>query len=65
MDYINKEDVLKWLKENLDEERFEHSIGVSETAVEFILIVSESPPFFLIFTFYTCLLHFLNEFMHL
>lgn len=34
MDYINKEDVLKWLKENLDEERFEHSIGVSETAVE-------------------------------
>lgn len=34
MDYINKEDVIKWLKENLDEERFEHSIGVSETAVE-------------------------------
>lgn len=34
MAYINKEETLKWLKENLDEERYEHSIGVSETAVE-------------------------------
>ena len=42
MDYINKEDVLKWLKENLDEERFEHSIGVSETAVE---LAKEFAPF--------------------
>lgn len=34
MDYISKDDVIKWLKENLDEERFEHSLGVAETAVE-------------------------------
>lgn len=27
-------DYIKWLKENLDEERFEHSIGVSEKAKE-------------------------------
>lgn len=34
MDYISKDNVIKWLKENLDEERFEHSLGVAETAVE-------------------------------
>ena len=34
MDYISKEETLKWLKENLDEERFEHSLGVAETSIE-------------------------------
>ncbi|MCD8378045.1 MAG: bis(5'-nucleosyl)-tetraphosphatase (symmetrical) YqeK [Candidatus Gastranaerophilales bacterium] len=34
MDYISQNDVLEWLKTHLDEERFEHSLGVSETAVE-------------------------------
>lgn len=34
MDYINKSEVIEWLKKNLNEERFEHSIGVSETAKE-------------------------------
>ena len=27
-------DYIKWLKENLDEERFEHSLGVAEKSVE-------------------------------
>ncbi|MCM1265967.1 MAG: bis(5'-nucleosyl)-tetraphosphatase (symmetrical) YqeK [Candidatus Gastranaerophilales bacterium] len=34
MTYINQSNVLDWLRENLNEERYEHSIGVSETAVE-------------------------------
>lgn len=34
MDYISKEHVIDWLKNNLDEERFEHSLGVADTAVE-------------------------------
>jgi len=34
MAYIVQNDVLKWLEDNLDAERFEHSIGVAETAVE-------------------------------
>jgi len=34
MDYISKEEIINWLKEHLDEERFEHSIGVAETAVK-------------------------------
>lgn len=31
---ISKEEIIEWLKKNLDEERFEHSIGVAETAEE-------------------------------
>lgn len=34
MDYISKKEVINWLKEHLDEERFEHSLGVAETAIE-------------------------------
>lgn len=30
---IEKEELLNWLKDNLDEERYEHSIGVAECAV--------------------------------
>ena len=35
MDYISIEEneLLEWLKDNLDEERYEHSIGVAECAV--------------------------------
>ncbi|MCM1339848.1 MAG: bis(5'-nucleosyl)-tetraphosphatase (symmetrical) YqeK [Muribaculaceae bacterium] len=34
MDYIkiSREDLLKWLKENLNEERYEHSLGTAECA---------------------------------
>lgn len=34
MDYINKtiDEAKEWLRQNLDEERFEHSLGVAETA---------------------------------
>lgn len=31
---ISKEEIIEWLKNHLDEERFEHSLGVAETAVE-------------------------------
>lgn len=31
---MNKNEIINWLKNNLDEERFEHSIGVSEKALE-------------------------------
>lgn len=34
MDYISKTNVLAWLKSNLDSERYEHSIGVAQTAAE-------------------------------
>ena len=34
MDYISKDKVINWLKNNLDEERYEHSLGVAETAVK-------------------------------
>ncbi len=34
MDYISKKEVINWLKEHLDKERFEHSLGVAETAIE-------------------------------
>ena len=36
MDYIkvSEEDLLKWLKENLSEERYEHSLGAAECAKE-------------------------------
>lgn len=36
MDYtkISREDLLKWLKSNLTEERYEHSIGTAECAFE-------------------------------
>ena len=34
MDYISKTETIDWLKEHLDTERFEHSIGVAETASE-------------------------------
>lgn len=34
MDYINNDKALKWLKEHLSEERYEHSLGVADTAVE-------------------------------
>ncbi|MCR5266485.1 MAG: bis(5'-nucleosyl)-tetraphosphatase (symmetrical) YqeK [Cyanobacteria bacterium RUI128] len=34
MDYISKESAITWLKNNLDEERFEHSLGVAATSVE-------------------------------
>ena len=34
MDYISisKEDLLNWLKDNLDDERYEHSLGVADCA---------------------------------
>ncbi len=32
MDYISKTKIAEWLKNNLDSERYEHSIGVAETA---------------------------------
>lgn len=36
MDYtsIEEKELLEWLKDNLDEERYEHSIGVAECAVK-------------------------------
>ncbi|MBO6272300.1 bis(5'-nucleosyl)-tetraphosphatase (symmetrical) YqeK [bacterium] len=34
MDYISKKEAINWLKEHLDKERFEHSLGVAETAIE-------------------------------
>lgn len=34
MDYISKTETIDWLKKHLDTERFEHSIGVAETASE-------------------------------
>lgn len=34
MGYIYKEEVIEWLKNHLDEERFEHSLGVAQTSVE-------------------------------
>ena len=34
MDYISKDEVIFWLKNNLNEERFEHSLGVADTALE-------------------------------
>jgi len=36
MDYIsiNENELLEWLKDNLDDERYEHSIGVAECAVK-------------------------------
>lgn len=34
MDYISKESTITWLKNNLDEERYEHSLGVADTAAE-------------------------------
>ncbi len=34
MGSISKEAIIKWLKDNLNEERFEHSLGVAETSVE-------------------------------
>lgn len=36
MNYTNKssEEIKEWLRDNLDDERFEHSYGVAETAVE-------------------------------
>ena len=32
--YIQQDKIINWLRANLDKERFEHSIGTSETAVE-------------------------------
>ena len=29
---MNKNEIITWLKENLNEERFEHSLGVAEKA---------------------------------
>ena len=36
MDYttVEKKEILEWLKDNLDDERYEHSIGVAECAVK-------------------------------
>ena len=34
MVYMNKNEIITWLKENLNEERFEHSLGVAEKAKE-------------------------------
>lgn len=34
MDCILKNKIIDWLKQNLDNERFEHSLGVADTAVE-------------------------------
>jgi len=34
MVYIHKDNLIKWLKENLDSERFEHSLGVAEKSIE-------------------------------
>ena len=36
MDYINisEENILKWLKNNLNDERFRHSIGTAKCAKE-------------------------------
>ena len=36
MDYtsIEEKDLLEWLKDNLDDERYEHSLGVAECAVQ-------------------------------
>ena len=34
MDYISIDNIKEWLKLNLNEERYEHSIGVAETAYE-------------------------------
>lgn len=34
MGYTDREQPLKWLKEHLNEERYEHSLGVADTAVE-------------------------------
>ena len=31
---ISESSIIEWLKENLDDERFEHSIGVAQTAIE-------------------------------
>ncbi len=40
---ISTEDLIKWLKENLSEERYEHSIGTAETAKDLAVKYNQNP----------------------